>query len=161
MKLKKIVFTSDHRGVELKRKLTDWFMSREISIDDYQRYVPIDDLGPFKSTPSVDYPDMVKPFATNMQLLMLMNESEKDDYRGVLICGSGFGVNMAANRYKHIRAATIRTVSEAKIARQHGNINTICLGADYTDYHASRDIVETFLETEFEGGRHERRINKL
>ena len=86
----------------------------------------------------------------------------KDDYnRGILICGSGYGVSIAANRYKGIRAVVCRTPKEAEMARRHNDANVLCLGADFTNKEESYKIVDAFLTTKFEGGRHLRRVKKL
>ena len=80
---------------------------------------------------------------------------------GILICGSGFGVSTAANRYKHIRATPCRTSKDVEMARRHGDINVLCLGADFTTKRQAGKLVNTFFTTRFEGGRHKRRIQKL
>ena len=101
---------------------------------------------------SVDYPDVVKGMAEEMVGTFNF---------GILICGSGFGVCMAANRFPHMRAITARTPKEAEMSRKHNDANVLCLGADFTSERKARDIVNAFLTTEFEGGRHQRRVNKL
>ena len=100
----------------------------------------------------VDYPDVVKSLALEMKSVF---------NRGILICGSGFGVAIAANRYPHIRAVTVRTPKEAEMARLHNDANVLCLGADFTTKKDAFKIVDKFLTTKFEGGRHKGRIAKL
>ena len=78
-----------------------------------------------------------------------------------LICGSGFGMSIAANRHKHIRTAVCRSVKEVKIARQHNNINVLCIGADFTSFWRAKGLIRAFFLTDFEGGRHKKRLQKL
>ena len=81
--------------------------------------------------------------------------------RGILICGSGIGISIAANRYTHIRAALCTDVTMAKLTRQHNDANVLALGARIIGTQVALDIVETFLNTEYEGGRHDRRVSQL
>ena len=90
----------------------------------------------------------------------LCQHFDKND-KGLLICGSGFGMATAANRYKHIRATPCRTSKDVEMARRHGDVNVLCLGADFTTKRRALKMVKVFFETKFEGGRHLRRIKKL
>ena len=136
-----LLLGSDHRGKELKDyiKLYEKF---DVCI--------LHDIGTYKDT-RCDYPDIVKKFNDNI-----------DAYsHGILVCGSGFGVMMAANRFKKMRAITCRTVKEVIIAREHNDINVLCLGSDYTSKHKAIQMIKAFFKTKFKGGRYKRRINKL
>jgi glycine hydroxymethyltransferase len=110
------------------------------------------DLGAF-SEESVDYPD----FAYKMADALLKNP----DAVGILLCGSGIGISIAANRFKHVRAALCRDVDDATVARKHNNANVLVLGGRTTNKEDAQKMVDAFLHTEFEGGRHDRRVQKL
>mgnify|MGYP005644422725 FL=1 len=144
-----LVLASDHRGLELKEKIAKWL----VPIDDTEVRSNITmfyDAGTY--TPkSVDYPDIVKTFASEMETFN----------RGILFCGSGLGVCISANRYKHIRAVTVRSKHDAEMARLHNDANVLCIGADFTSSKKAIEIIKTFLDTKFEGGRHKRRVNKM
>ena len=136
-----LLLGSDHRGKELK----DYIKSYE-KFDTYMMH----DIGTYKDT-RCDYPDIVKKFNNHI-----------DAYsHGILICGSGFGVMMSANRFKTMRAITCRTVKEVIRAREHNDINVLCLGSGYTSKHKAIQMIKAFFKTKFKGGRHKRRINKL
>ena len=139
-----IAVASDHGGFELKT----------ILIADLKAAgVPVLDLGT-TSTESVDYPDYANALAQAL--------AEGKARRGVLLCGTGIGVSMAANRHKGIRAAVCRDVTDARLARQHNDANVLCLGGRTTGPEVARDCLRTFLATEFEGGgRHARRLAKF
>ena len=94
---------------------------------------------------------MIKEFGKNFDIYT----------HGILICGSGYGVSIAANRFKDVRAVVCRTSKEAEMARRHNNANVLCLGADFTTTSQAKKIVKTFFTTKFEGGRHQRRVKKL
>jgi len=138
-----LVFGSDHRGYELKNKLFDWIKNNPNWVN-----LNVSEVGAY-SEDRVDYPDIVGLFASEF----------KD--KGILVCGSGFGVAIAANRYKNIRAVTVRTAKEVEMARLHNDANVICIGADFTDFDVAQHIVATFFRTKFEGGRHAERVAKL
>lgn len=138
-----ILIASDHAGVDLKTELI-----RELRA---LGYAP-QDLGTH-STDSVDYPDYAHAMAKEMQA----DKAEK----GVLICGSGIGINIAANRHSHIRAALCQSGLEARLARQHNNANVLCLGARIVGSERAKDTLRAFLNTEFDGGRHQRRVDKI
>ncbi|HTP83846.1 MAG TPA: ribose 5-phosphate isomerase B [Alphaproteobacteria bacterium] len=139
-----IAVASDHGGFELKT----------LVITDLKAAgVPVLDLGTMSSD-SVDYPDYADALARAL--------AEGKARRGVLLCGTGIGVSMAANRHKGIRAAVCRDVTDARLARQHNDANVLCLGGRTTGPEVARDILRTFLSTDFEGGgRHTRRIAKF
>ncbi len=139
----KISIASDHAGFELKEFLTAKLNSENFSIID---------LGT-DSLNSVDYPDYANKIASNIE--------NKISEFGILICGSGVGISIAANRNKSVRAALCYSDEIAKLARQHNNANVICLGARFTNNEDALKMVKTFLSTEFEGGRHANRVAKL
>ena len=144
-----LVIASDHRGLELKEYISKWIVPID-DVDVKSNITMFHDIGTYSSD-SVDYPDVVKSFSTEMQTFN----------RGILVCGSGFGVCISANRYKHIRAVTVRTRQEAIMARMHNDANVICIGSDFTKPKDAVRIIGTFLDTKFEGGRHKRRVNKM
>jgi ribose 5-phosphate isomerase B len=143
MPSKTIVIASDHAGLELKSVL---------KTDLTEQGFNILDLGA-DSPESVDYPDF------GYALAAALKDGRAE--RGVLICGSGIGVSIAANRYPEIRAALTHDVEDARLARQHNDANVICLGGRTMGTDTARDCLRVFLETEFEGGRHARRVEKL
>jgi ribose 5-phosphate isomerase B len=138
----KILIASDHAGFGLKEQLKSYFADRFDFID----------LGT-DSENSVDYPEFGKKIAEEIQ-----NKTAKF---GVLICGSGVGISIAANRNKFVRAALCQTIEIAELARKHNDANVLALGARLTDLNTSIAIFEKFFSTEFEGGRHEIRVKKL
>lgn len=143
MSRKSIAIAADHAGLTLKTELV-----REL---ERRRYRVID-LGTDRET-SVDYPDFAEALARRIEA----GEVE----RGVLICGSGIGMSIAANRHRVVRAALCRDVESARLARQHNDANVLVLGGRVTPLDDAKACLETFLETPFEGGRHARRVAKL
>lgn len=139
----KIGIGCDHGGYELKEDIVD-FLSKE-------GHEPVD-LGCF-SGDSVDYPDFAN--ATCQKVL------DGDCERGILICGTGIGMSMAANRHKGIRASLCNEACSARLSREHNNANILCLGARIVGVALALDILKVFLETDFSGGRHLRRINLM
>jgi ribose 5-phosphate isomerase B len=133
----------DHGGFALKQSVSD-----EIRALGYD----VLDLGT-DSEASVDYPDFAE------KLVAAIGRGELS--RGVLICGTGIGISIAANRHAGIRAALCYDEDTACLARQHNNANVICMGGRETDSETARTMVRRFLETEFEGGRHARRVAKM
>ena len=133
----------DHAGYQLKNKIKE-----VLSEQGHQ----VEDCGCF-SEESVDYPD----FAHEVCNSIGAGNSEL----GILICGSGNGISMAANKHQHIRAALSWTPEIAALGRQHNNANIVSIPARYVSEEEGIEIVKTFLSTEFEGGRHERRVNKI
>ena len=143
MKKNTIAIASDHAGFELKEQL-----AQELQQLGFETH----DLGP-ASTESVDYPD----YANALCEWVL----KQPDGKGILICGSGIGMSMAANRHKGIRAALVHSGLEANLTRKHNNANVLCLGARIIGIEVAKDAVKQFVTTGFEGGRHVRRIEKL
>lgn len=139
----KISIGGDHAGFEYKQRLIDHFKSNNIEVKDF---------GPY-TTDSVDYPDFVHPVADSVE--------KKEFNLGILICGSGNGVAMTANKHQGIRAALCWNKELAALAKQHNNANILCIPARFVSYETAFDMTETFLHTEFEGGRHERRVEKI
>ena len=144
MGTKYIFFGSDHGGFELKESLKQALSNRED--------VCIEDLGTHSSE-SVDYPDIANAVAHAIL--------DKEGALGVLCCGTGVGISMRANRFKGIRAALVHSVETAQLAKQHNNANILCLGGRTTTDDDAREYVEAWLNSEFEGDRHERRVQKL
>ena len=138
-----VVFGSDHRGVAFKARLIT--VARSMGFETI-------DVGP-NTSDSVDYPTYAH------QLTEVMVDMEQ--VRGVLICGSGIGVCMAANRMPRIRAATCRTVEDAEMTRKHNDANVLCIGADVSVFDDAEAMMRSFLVTRFEGGRHQRRVDAI
>ena len=145
-----LVLGSDHRGLTLKQKIAGWFVPTGADVSSRFLVDTINDVGAY-SDKSVDYPDIVKKFA----------KTKKVSANGILICGSGFGVSIAANRHKHIRAAVCRSVKDVQMARKHNDINVLCIGADFTSFGQAKRLVRAFFNTQFEAGRHKTRIEKI
>ncbi len=143
MTQKRLVIGSDHGGFELKEKLKTMMAK-----DGYE----LEDVGTHSSV-STDYPIYVKAVVKSV----LSGKFNK----GILICGTGLGVCIAANRYKGIRAALCNTKELAEMAAMHNNANILCLGGRTTNADTALEIIKTWLTTPFEGGRHEKRINML
>lgn len=142
--MKKIVIGSDHAGFELKK-----FVIKELELMGYK----VTDVGTENGTDSVDYPD----FAYKLCKKIIDKEFDK----GILICGTGIGISIAANRFKEIRAALCHMPMEARLTRQHNNANVLCMGGRIIGKITAKECVEAFLNTEFEGGRHQKRVDKL
>jgi RpiB/LacA/LacB family sugar-phosphate isomerase len=138
-----VVIAADHGGVELKEELVAHLKSSGY---------PVEDLGAF-TTSSVDYPD----YAGAVARAILAGRAR----RGLLICKSGIGMSMAANKFPGIRAALVATPANARITREHNDANVICLSANELDAAAATEVVEAFLGAEFSGGRHEARVKKM
>ena len=140
--MEKIAIACDHGGYDLKEAIKDRYKDRFEFID----------LGTH-SKDSVDYPDFAEALAQEI--------IKGKAARGILICGTGIGISIAANRHREIRCALCTDTTMARLTRQHNDANVLALGARITGVEAAFDIVETFLKTEFEGGRHARRVEKL
>ena len=138
-----LVIASDHAGFDLKAGIGFALEARAYEVTD---------LGPDDAA-SVDYPDMAD------KLVEAITHGVAD--RGILICGTGIGICIAANRHHNIRAATCHDVTTARMARAHNDANVLCLGARVIGTQVALDCVDAFLTTEFEGGRHQRRVDKL
>jgi ribose 5-phosphate isomerase B len=139
----KISIGNDHAGTDYKFKIVEFLKSRNIQVVNYGT----------DSDSSVDYPDFVHPVAQDV-------ESKKATF-GILICGSANGVAMTANKYSSIRAGICWNNEIVSLIRLHNNANILCIPARFTEIDAVLEMVETFLNTEFEGGRHQNRINKI
>jgi len=139
----KICIASDHAGYALKEKIKDFLINNNISLID---------LGPF-SEDSVDYPDYAKKVAKRLIL--------RKSNAGILICGSGTGMAITANKFKEIRAAQCYNKISTILSRQHNNSNVICLGSRMLKYKEAIKYVTYFLNTKFESGRHQKRIKKI
>ena len=140
---KTISLSSDHAGFKLKEIIKKSLIKKKIKVID---------LGP-KSDKSVDYPDYAKKVAKNII-------NKKSDL-GILICGSGTGMAMSANKFKKIRAAVCYNKASTRLSRQHNNANIMALGARLTKKTDAIKLVNVFLNTKFEGGRHLRRVKKV
>lgn len=140
---KLIVLASDHAGFELKTLLAEELRSLGYEVLDLGTDGP----------DSVDYPD----FAAALAEVIAKGRSE----RGVLVCGTGTGIAMAANKHRGIRAAVCHDETTARLAREHNNANVLALGARTTGIEVAKGCLRTFLETQFEGGRHVRRVAKI
>ncbi|WP_138379888.1 ribose 5-phosphate isomerase B [Luteithermobacter gelatinilyticus] len=138
-----IALASDHGGFTLKKILKEEL--------EKAGYDPLD-LG-CHSLESVDYPDYAEAMAQCL--------AEGRVSRGVLICGSGIGISIAANRHRHVRAALVHDGLTARLSREHNNANVLVLGERTTGVDVARDCLHIFLNTDFEGGRHERRVAKM
>ncbi|MED3661375.1 ribose 5-phosphate isomerase B [Ureibacillus sp. FSL K6-8385] len=139
----KVAISSDHGGNRLRKEIMD--LLDELNIE-------YEDFGP-TSDDSVDYPDYALPVAEGVA-------SGKFD-RGILICGTGIGMSIAANKVKGVRCALVHDVYSAKMTRCHNDSNVLAMGERVIGPGLAREIVKTWLNTDFEGGRHERRINKI
>ncbi|HEY6950846.1 MAG TPA: ribose 5-phosphate isomerase B [Bacteroidota bacterium] len=138
-----VAIASDHAGFEYKDKIKKL-------LDDLA--VPYKDFGTFSSE-STDYPDWAHRASE------AVSKGECD--RGILVCGTGIGMSIVANKHKGVRAAACESTTAARLARQHNNANVLTLGERVTGWESAADIVRIFLSTAFEGGRHERRVNKI
>ena len=139
----KISIGNDHAGTEYKKEIIKLLESKEISVINNGT----------NENESVDYPDHIHPVA---------NQIEKGESQlGIIICGSGNGANMTANKHQKIRSALCWNNEIAKLARTHNNANILSIPSRFVSLKAAIEMVETFIETEFEGGRHLTRINKI
>ena len=141
--MKKIFLSSDHAGYKLKESIKLLLGKKKI------KYI---DLGPF-NTDRVDYPDYAHKVAKKVKI--------NNNHVGILVCGSGIGMNITANRHKNIRAAQCFNVKSAKWSRLHNDANIITLGSRLLTKNNALKCISVFLKTEFEGGRHTKRIKKI
>lgn len=141
--MKTIGIASDHAGFSLKTEIINYLKSKNYSIKDFGAF----------SEDSVDYPDFAHPLAVSLK------NGETDI--GIAMCGSGNGINMTLNKHSHIRSALCWTTEIAEMARLHNDANICTVPARYIDKNLALNIVDIFLNTEFEGGRHLNRINKI
>jgi ribose 5-phosphate isomerase B len=143
MKTKKIVIASDHAGFELKGKIIDFLKGKNFMVEDLGTYSP----------ESVDYPDYGHALAEHVA-------SNRYD-AGISLCGSGNGINITANKHPEIRSALCWRKDIAELARSHNDANICALPAWFISFEAACQIVDAFLNTSFEGGRHQRRTEKI
>lgn len=139
----KIALGADHAGFELKEKIIQYLKSKGFEYKDFGTF----------SADSCDYPDFAKKVAIEV--------SKGNFNRGVLVCGSGIGMSITANKVKGIRAALCWNLSTAQSSRTHNNSNILCLAQRQTEPELALDMLDTWLKTEFEGGRHQLRVNKI
>ena len=141
--MKKIFISSDHAGYSLKEQIKKRFKNKYI----------FQDLGTDNSSKSVNYPDYAH------KLCKIISKSSNN--MGILVCGSGMGMSMAANRHKKIRAAVCYSVKNTKLSRLHNNANIITLGSILTKKNTAFKCIDVFMKTKFEGGRHNKRVKKI
>lgn len=142
--MKKIIpIGADHAGFELKKSIISYLEMKGYEIKDFGCY----------SEESIDYPDFGHPVAEMIE--------SNNDMLGILICGSGNGINMTANKHQGVRSALCWKKELAELARQHNNANIITLPARFISESEAIEMVEIFLNTEFEGGRHQNRVEKI
>jgi ribose 5-phosphate isomerase B len=141
--MKRIAIGCDHRGFGLKELIISFLQNEGYSYQDFGCY----------STKPVDYPDIAQKVG---QAVASGNFDQ-----GILICNTGIGMCIAANKIKGVRAALCHNVFAAQRARQHNDANVLCLGGEDADTSLALEVVKTFLTTDFEGGRHARRVNKI
>ena len=139
----KIGFGSDHGGVELKDSLLKYVAEKGYEVADYGT----------TGNESVDYPE----FAANVAIAVLSGEVDK----GIICCGSGIGISISANKFPGIRAALCHDYYSAKMSRMHNNANILAMGGRTTGIEIAKEMVDVWLTTEFEGGRHQRRIDLI
>lgn len=138
-----VALCSDHAGFDLKCAIADWLDAHQIAYRDFGTH----------SSESCDYPDFAHPCAEAVE--------KGECYPGIAMCGSGNGIGMTLNKHQGIRAALCWTVELARLARQHNDANVLVLPARFIPQELALEIVDAFLHTEFEGGRHQRRIDKI
>ena len=143
MTIKKIGVGSDHAGVNLKNKIAEFLKEKGYEVTDYGT----------NSTASCDYPVYAKAVAKSV--------ANGENERGIICCGSGIGVSIAANKVKGVRAVLAHEPYSAMLSRLHNDANVLCLGERITGESLALDIVDTWLHSEYEGGRHQRRVDML
>ena len=139
----RISIGNDHAGVDYKKYILEYLFVKEVEVKNYGT----------DSLESVDYPDFAHPVSQDV------NDQSSD--LGILICGSGNGVCMTANKYEKVRAALCWNKELAKLSKSHNNANIVCIPARFVDKEQALEIVKTFISENFEAGRHERRVNKI
>ena len=140
---KKLFISCDHGGFYLKEQILEYLLKKSFKIID---------LGT-KDSSSVDYPDYSKILVEKMKNNL--------DYFGILLCGTGIGMSIAANRYSHIRAALCADDDMARLSRMHNDANVLVIGGRTTSLNSAKKIIDVFLSTEFEKGRHIKRLKKI
>ncbi len=139
----RISIGNDHAGVEYKNYIREYLLVKNIEVNNYGT----------DSLESVDYPDFAHPVSNDV------NKKKSD--LGILICGSGNGVCMTANKYKNVRAALCWNKELAILSKSHNNANIVCIPARFIEKEEALEIIKKFISEEFDGGRHERRVNKI
>jgi len=139
----KISIGNDHAGTEYKFLIKDFLIKKNIEVVNYGT----------DNNNSVDYPDFIHPVALDVK--------NKKSERGIIICGSGNGASMSANKHKNVRSALCWNNQICKLAREHNDANILSIPARYLSKKETIEIVETFLNTPFEGGRHKKRVEKI
>lgn len=142
--MKEIAIGCDHAGIELKKIICDTLANRFIRFTNFGT----------NDSKSVDYPDFAKQVAEFVQ-------QDPDNHIGILICGTGIGMSIVANRYSNIRAAVCYSVYTTEMSRKHNNANIMCIGSRTTTSEIAKSLIEIFLSTTFEGGRHQSRLDKI
>jgi ribose 5-phosphate isomerase B len=140
---KPIAIGSDHAGLDYKTEIIKWLTAKGLQVKDFG----VDE------NKSVDYPDYAHPVASSVE--------NGDAAFGILLCGSANGVCMTANKHQHIRAALCWESEVAKLVRQHNNANIICLPARFIALEFAKSLLDIFIVTDFEGGRHQKRVDKI
>ena len=138
-----IAIGADHAGFEYKEKMKDLLRSMELEFQDYGT----------TSSESTDYPDYAHRVAESVS-------TGKAEY-GILFCGTGIGMAIVANKHNGVRASNVESAEAAKLAREHNDVNVLAIGARLTSWEKAKEIIKTFLNTKFEGGRHRRRVEKI
>ena len=141
--MQKIIIASDHGGFKLKNHITDYLKNKGYDIEDYGCY----------STDSCDYPVYAKKVA---EAILADN-----NLKGILVCGTGIGMSIAANKFDNIRASLCSDTFSARMTRLHNDSNILCLGERVIGFGLATDIVDIWLNTDFEGGRHKKRIDMI
>ena len=139
----KVSIGSDHRGYRIKQKIVDFLEQQGHACSDMGTH----------TDESVDYPDIAQSVSLNV--------CRGDSDRGILICGTGIGMAITANKYAGVRAASCHDEITAEMSRRHNNANVLCLSSDLFGERNVEPLLQIWLNTEFEGGRHERRLNKI
>lgn len=138
-----IAIGSDHAGFEYKEKIRKLLDEMKVAYKDFGT----------ASKDSADYPDFAHSVAASV--------SSGECKQGILVCGTGIGMSIVANKHKGIRAAACESTTAARLARQHNDANILAIGERITGWETAADVVRTFLSTSFEGGRHQRRVDKI
>ncbi len=139
----KLAIASDHGGYDLKREIIQFLEKNKINVTD---------LGN-QSGESVDYPDYAEKVAS------LVSQGQVD--AGILVCGTGIGMSIAANKFKGVRAAVVSDIYSAQMTKAHNNANVLCLGGRVSNPEEARELVRIWMETPYEGGRHEKRLQMI
>lgn len=140
----KVIIGSDHGGFRLKQEIIAMLKEKEIVVEDVGCHSPLE---------SVDYPDYARPVAERVA------RGEFD--RGILVCGTGIGMSIAANKVKGVRCAVVSDEYSARMSREHNHANVLAIGERVVGVDLAKSIVRVWLETEFAGERHQRRVNKI